>query len=247
MAQSFWTDHGRAVVVAGAAGVFMALAGPFGTHGAPLLTRFTYWVPTMIFGSLVGVFVTRLASTRPKIGDNAFWLWAVTTIALTPPITLFVLWYTNIVFGVNPGGIAFLAPSVFLVSAAMTGIMILTYRPGLATHAPPPSSGPVRARFLDRLTPKIMGGEIHAVAAEDHYLRIYTSKGEDLILMRLSDAIAELEGIEGAQTHRSWWVAKEAVATVERDGSKLTLVLKDGARAPISRPNVKPLCEAGWF
>ena len=34
--------------------------------------------------------------------------------------------------------------------------------------------------------------------------------------MRLSDAVEELEGLEGAQTHRSWWVARDAVRGVER-------------------------------
>jgi DNA-binding LytR/AlgR family response regulator len=88
---------------------------------------------------------------------------------------------------------------------------------------------------------------LYAVSSEDHYLRLHTSKGSDLILMRLSDAIIELEGLEGAQTHRSWWVAKEAVESTRRDGDKVVLLLKGGAEAPVSRPNMRPLREAGWF
>ena len=65
--------------------------------------------------------------------------------------------------------------------------------------------------------------------------------------MRLSDAIAELEGLEGAQTHRSWWVARDAVESTRRDGDKFVLVLKGGVEAPISRPNVRALREAGWL
>jgi DNA-binding LytR/AlgR family response regulator len=65
--------------------------------------------------------------------------------------------------------------------------------------------------------------------------------------MRLSDAIAELEGLEGAQTHRSWWVARDAVEEARRDGERVTLVLKGGAEAPVSRPNIRPLREAGWL
>ena len=65
--------------------------------------------------------------------------------------------------------------------------------------------------------------------------------------MRLVDAIGELEGLEGAQTHRSWWVARDAVESARRDGDKVTLVLKGGAEAPVSRPNIKPLRDAGWF
>jgi DNA-binding LytR/AlgR family response regulator len=65
--------------------------------------------------------------------------------------------------------------------------------------------------------------------------------------MRLADAVAELEGLEGAQVHRSWWVAREAVEGARRDGDRLWLSLKGGAEAPVSRPNLRPLREAGWF
>ena len=92
-----------------------------------------------------------------------------------------------------------------------------------------------------------MGGTLYAVKAEDHYLRLYTSKGEDLILMRLADALSELEGLEGAQTHRSWWVAKEAVQEVKRAEGKVSLMLTGGIEAPVSRANVKPLREEGWL
>ena len=106
---------------------------------------------------------------------------------------------------------------------------------------------PPPIRFLDRLPEKLKGGTIYAVQAEDHYLRLHTSKGTDLILMRLADAIAELEGIEGAQTHRSWWVAKDAIAEVKRADGRVALALRGGAEAPVSRPNVKALRESGWL
>jgi DNA-binding LytR/AlgR family response regulator len=105
-------------------------------------------------------------------------------------------------------------------------------------------SGPV---FLKRLPPRLMGGVLHAVEAEDHYLRLHTSKGSDLILFRLADAIGELEGVDGAQTHRSWWVARAAVSDVRRSEGRVDLVLQSGALAPVSRRNVKVLKEMGWF
>ena len=60
---------------------------------------------------------------------------------------------------------------------------------------------------------------------EDHYVRAHTMLGSDLVLLRLRDAIAELDGIEGAQVHRSWWVARDVVEGVEREGRKLRLLL----------------------
>ena len=65
--------------------------------------------------------------------------------------------------------------------------------------------------------------------------------------MRLSDAVAELEGIEGAQTHRSWWVARTAVEGAQRGDGRATLSLKGGVEAPVSRAYAKALREAGWF
>ena len=119
--------------------------------------------------------------------------------------------------------------------------------------APPPDPDPRRPpgapppKFLARLPAQLAGAELYAVEAEDHYLRLHTSLGQDLILMRLADAIAELEGLEGAQTHRSWWVAKAAVADAERMDGRAMLTLKDGAEVPVSRGFAKALRAAGWF
>ena len=42
---------------------------------------------------------------------------------------------------------------------------------------------------------------------EDHYVRVFTDAGESLILLRLSDAMAEVRDVPGLQIHRSHWVA----------------------------------------
>ncbi|MFN7164081.1 MAG: LytTR family DNA-binding domain-containing protein, partial [Hyphomonas sp.] len=59
--------------------------------------------------------------------------------------------------------------------------------------------------------------------------------GEELILMRLADAVRELDGSGGLQVHRSWWVAAAAVRDVKRQGGKVSLVLPSGKEAPVSR------------
>ena len=94
---------------------------------------------------------------------------------------------------------------------------------------------------------KLRGAAIRAVQSEDHYLRIHTDRGSDLVLMRLSDALTELEGLEGAQTHRSWWVAKDAVRGVTRGDGRATLTLEGGVEAPVSRRYAKALRDAGWY
>lgn len=177
-------------------------------------------------------------------------MWAVLTLLMTVVMTAISWEYYSLIMGTTPNiSIYTFFASVGLVSGAVTAIMILINRPGFATHAAMPDvgSGAVPVRFLDRLPGKFLGGVIYAVQAEDHYLRIRTSKGSDLILMRLTDAIGELEGIEGAQTHRSWWVAKDGIDKVKRADGRVTLVLKDGTEAPVSRPNVRALRDSGWI
>jgi hypothetical protein len=231
------------------AGVFLAAIGAMGSAQDPFLTRLLYWVPMMVGGALIADLIVGLVLRIPRVGANLWILGAVLTLAITLPIAVLVWAYTSIIFGrplvtaYLPG---FILP-VLTVAAAMTAIMIVVNRPGRVTHAPSPGGATAPVRFMDRLPAKLRGAVIYAVSAEDHYLRLHTSKGADLILMRLSDAMAELEGLEGAQTHRSWWVARDAVESAKREGDKVVLVLKGGAEAPVSRPNVRALREAGWF
>lgn len=65
--------------------------------------------------------------------------------------------------------------------------------------------------------------------------------------MRFSDALDELEGLEGAQTHRSWWVARDAVQAVSRGDGRATLTLEGGLNAPVSRRYAKALRDTGWY
>jgi DNA-binding LytR/AlgR family response regulator len=123
----------------------------------------------------------------------------------------------------------------------MTAINVLVDRQSVTAASATP------AKFLERLPLKLRGAEVWAVEAEDHYLRLHTSKGQDLILMRLADAVSELEGIEGAQVHRSWWVARDAIADARRGDGRATLTLKDGAEAPVSRTYARLLRERGWI
>ena len=65
--------------------------------------------------------------------------------------------------------------------------------------------------------------------------------------MRLSDAIGELNGLEGAQVHRSWWVARGAVKDIERGDGKAVFTLTNDTQVPVSRNYAKALREIGWY
>ena len=78
-------------------------------------------------------------------------------------------------------------------------------------------------------------GKLICLQMDDHYLNVITDKGEHLLLMRFKDALSKLEHYDGFQTHRSWWVAKDAVVDTKKDGRKLILVLQNGTEVPVSQ------------
>lgn len=244
----------RILLVATAAGVFLASIGAMETMQWSLPKRLLYWVPLMVMLSPVGILGDLIKPHLPSPLQAPLVFWLLASVCIAVPIT-FVVWFYTAQFSgwpMDPDALPIFFSATLTITLAMNGIGVLMEHPGAITHAPVPvapgSPAPmVRAKFLDRLPGKLMGGALYAVKAEDHYLRLYTSKGEDLILMRLSDALVELEGLEGAQTHRSWWVAKEAVQEVKRAEGKVSLVLPGGIEAPVSRANVKPLREEGWI
>ncbi|WEK57667.1 MAG: LytTR family DNA-binding domain-containing protein [Candidatus Brevundimonas phytovorans] len=242
-------DFLRGLIVAVVAGGFLAVSGAFGSGDTPLTQRLAYWIPLLVIGGLwghvCGAFVTRFIDqdARP---------WAVTaalTAVITGPLTLGVWAATGLFFSGRLFPLAVLIhflPPVALITAAVSAINVFLGRERpVETHASAPGAAP--ARFLDRLPPKLRGARLIAVQAEDHYLRLHTDRGSDLILMRLADALTELEGLEGAQTHRSWWVARDAVASVARGDGRAALTLTDNLTAPVSRRYARALREAGWW
>ncbi|PCJ49589.1 MAG: hypothetical protein COA74_05385 [Gammaproteobacteria bacterium] len=83
--------------------------------------------------------------------------------------------------------------------------------------------------------PKIIRGELLCLEMDDHYIKVHTDKGQHLLLMRMKDAIKELEGHKGLQTHRSWWVSEKAINGSIKEGRKVTLNLKKNIIVPVSR------------
>jgi DNA-binding LytR/AlgR family response regulator len=248
----WWITFGRALLIAAIAALFLAYAGAFGSIGAPLGARLGYWLSTMIGASLIGTCVFAVGAAQGVLDKRPFLGVGLLSLIMAMPLTVLV-WFMTTRFFPDQRAIAPLLlpayfPPVLLISAIMTAINYLasSRAPRLQeTHAAQAGAPP--PKFLARIPLKLRGGELYAVQAEDHYLRIHTSKGSDLILLRLADAIAELEGIEGAQTHRSWWVAQAAVTNAKRADGRAVLTLKNGVEAPVSRRHAAALRDGGWF
>jgi DNA-binding LytR/AlgR family response regulator len=88
------------------------------------------------------------------------------------------------------------------------------------------------------LPPEFRSTRILAVQADDHYLRVHTDRGATLIHMAIGEAEQLLAGADGVRTHRSWWVARASIDSVDRKPGRVSLKLKDGSLAPVARARV---------
>lgn len=244
-----WAKPYMATVVMG---VFLSLIGAFDTAVLSLGRRLLYWVPMMLIGmttALIMCLFMRFTVRRwvPLEGRPILDA-AILTLLITPVVAAAIWAYTTL-FGASGWSLsrylACLFPA-FVVTTAMTGLSLLISRTPAQSHAFA-TERVQSVAFLERLPFKFRQAQIVALSAEDHYLRVHTAVGDTLILMRLYDAIRELEGIEGSQVHRSWWVAKDAVTDIERRDGRATLTLSNGLLVPVSRTYHKALKASGWL
>ena len=247
----FAIDRGllRGIAVALAGGAVLAFAGAFGMTGTSLGFRLAYWMPVMLIGSLWGHLCSRLVERYIDMDARPWLAVLALTLVITGPLAILVwaitVWFFDLDQSVTLAQLPDFIGPVLVVTGSISTLNVFLGRTPVQTHAAVAGDGPVR--FLDRLPFRLKGSVIRAIQSEDHYLRIHTDRGSDLVLMRLSDALTELEGLEGAQTHRSWWVAKDAVRGVSRGDGRATLTLEGGLTAPVSRRYARALREAGWY
>lgn len=245
--QRFGARWPRTYGVAALIGVLLAFTGAMGTGETGMATRLFYWLILMLGGTgiahITGSMFDRLNLPMwPQI--------AAMLVVITPLIATYAWGVTGLFSGgqfETSRWPAFVLPS-FIIAVAVAVLHTQINRTPAQSHAyAEPRVSVPGATFRERLPFKHRHADIYALAAEDHYLRVHTSAGETLILMRLYDAIRELDGIEGSQTHRSWWVARAAVADAARGDGKASLTLKNGVVAPVSRSYVKALRGDGWL
>ena len=241
----FLKDRLRDLAVILGAAATLTFFGVYTTNEA-LWVRFLMWAVTCAVGGAASVWAVPLVFER-RIAGHLLPVQILVTAAI---IALPVLVSLDLFMGAFGSWIPVpLLPMqylyVYAVALMLTAIGVLVHR---ARNPEAPAGAPdtgAATRFLGRLPVKYRTAELWAVSSEDHYLRIHTSVGEELILMRLADAVRDLSGAPGAQTHRSWWVAKDGIQDTRRDGGKLVLVLKNGKEAPVSRTYAAAVKEAG--
>jgi DNA-binding LytR/AlgR family response regulator len=246
MAAIPWREVGRVLGACVLLGLFLAFVGVRTAARGGFVATAVYMTWVSLAGFLTAYGLWRLLLLAPLMTRHR-WLVALIAGVTQAPLMAFIVWATDRL--VTDKGPPFSQISEYLLSSLaisvfMNLMVFFTMRDRIVVVE---RAAPPQIRFLERLPPKLRGAKVWAVEAEDHYLRLHTSKGQDLILMRLADAVAELEGIEGAQVHRSWWVAREAIADIARADGRANLTLQDGSQVPVSRTYARMLRERGWL
>ena len=266
MTQSFDKDsgfgarHRRSYLLAIGIGVVMAIIAPLQTDQIPILQRMVYWQILMLSGATIGLGITELVERWGRLRRMPWLEVPLIGILIALPLTLIVMGAGAIFFGTTATGVfrfGYNFGLTALISVAITALGHMIHS-GKADTAPssnnaaresaPVNPVPGTNRFAARLPLPFQQQPIIALQAEDHYLRVYVDGGQStMILMRLSDAIAELPKDLGAQTHRSWWVAKSAVRAASKAEGRALLTIGDTLEVPVSRSYYKTLSDAGWF
>jgi hypothetical protein len=152
-----------------------------------------------------------------------------------------VLAALNSAVGIGLGGagnlaLGFGAVYIICVVIEAVGFVLATSQPRAQMPAPP--------AILARL-PLHKRGAVLALCAQDHYTTIITTKGREMVLIRLADAIAECAPLQGLQIHRSHWVALSAVQSATRAGDGAEITLTSGDVLPLARARMPQARAAG--
>jgi hypothetical protein len=231
-------------------GLLMGFLGPFGAEHMSLARRYAYWMICIVGSGVIGVTLDHLLAPRvPKTWPRV----ALVSVLMTPLAVLLVMTTALVIFGDRFSWAGFwkLLPQALPIALAVMVVRALVWIPRphrIETRiVVEPLLPEAEAAFRKRLSARRRGARLIAVEAYDHYLKVHTDAGEELITLRFADALDELAKVHGWRVHRSWWVAAEAVEGVRWWRGAGAVRLAGGLEAPVSRTYAPVLKGAGWF
>lgn len=228
------------------AAAFMALAGPFGTWQEPLIERLGFWVLGIGASGLVALALDhplrRVVWLRVRPGVRALLIVAliVGPAGLLASVAAAALQRSPINWPIYFRTL----PQILLVGLGLVLLLRFPTHRGRGAVESAASDDPTLDGLLSL---KFSGARLLALEAQDHYVRVHTDRGASLVLMAFETALAKVAHLDGRRIHRSWWVARFAIAGVERGDGRATLTLQGGALAPVSRRYARSLRSEGWY
>jgi len=255
----------------------LAYLGPFGTWAfLPVSERLSFWAAAVGANWIVGYIAFSVTSRKFRVRGWSLWAgFVLAAVVAALPGTGMVWLVVTAYLDYRPSSVpdvAGLYGQVFVLhliigslvfrlidralrrrgdpgedsarpdgGAAVVPAVVPVVAPVVAPDAAPESA------LLARLPARSRGALLH-LRMQDHYVEVHTVVGSTLLLMRFRDALGKVEGVDGLQVHRSHWVARSAVAGVERrGGGRIFLRLVNGNRVPVSRSFAPSLRSRGWI
>ncbi|MFV1530322.1 MULTISPECIES: LytTR family DNA-binding domain-containing protein [unclassified Phaeobacter] len=236
-------------IIIGAAVLLSALAGPYYTlERLSFPERLVYWGTTVVLSAIVMTFLSIFAH---RLTEAHSWNWVFVAVVagvagILPVVgTIFLAegiatgfvqgWFetagfTRLVVSVTPPLIA-----VTLVVNALIEFQLREQDSDVSKPSADSTAEIAPLTILQSKLPQHLGRDIVSVQAQDHYVEVTTPLGSAMVLMRLGDAIRDLEPLDGLQVHRSWWINLSHVERTEKGTSGPELVLTSKQRIPVGR------------
>ena len=239
--------------------------GPFGTWALlPVSERLPFWASTVGANWIVGYIAFSVTSRKFRARGWSEWVgFVLAAVVAALPGTGMVWLAVTAYMDYRPSGVAgvgSLFGQVFVLHLII-GSLVFRLIDGARWRRGGPREESARlggsadgaphaapeAALLARLPARSRAPLLH-LRMQDHYVEVHTAAGSELLLLRFRDALREVEGVNGLQVHRSHWVARSAVARVERrGGGRIVLRLVNGTRVPVSRSFAPSLRSRGWI
>ncbi|GLQ21876.1 LytTR family DNA-binding domain-containing protein [Algimonas porphyrae] len=222
------------------AGAVLTVLAPLGTHIFSLPLRALYWI-SLCFAGGFGAMAVRFGLNRWRPSAPAWLCVLLQSFGSTIAVAPFVLFTSS---QSSVWGFFLTLFYIWVIAIVITAFADTAARSRVAGEA---ADAPKRPALMDRLPVHLRHATLYGVSSEDHYVRIHTSAGDHMMLMRLADIDDLAQPVSGLRPHRSWWVAEGGVDRMVREKGKPTLILKDGTHVPVSRTGARTLRDAGWL
>ncbi len=228
-------------------GLAVGYLGPFGSFQMPLSQRLLYWVVLIGVGHFIYSQTDKLCQWYlAKKQFHVLVNLIISSLFGSVFLAFFVEYVSYFFFDLKPAfpeNFLFFFPKVFILGMILNVIGLLLDQVRNKSHSaeqPAAKGNP----FLKRL-PHQLGTELVCFSMEDHYLQVHTDQGDHMMLLRMKDALVELQDYPGLQVHRSWWVAVDAVVAVKKLNRKAILTMNNGMEVPVSQKYLPKLKEVG--
>lgn len=261
--------HPPVLMIWGLAALAAAITGPFNTFTTlDFAARALFWGMvsggSVFLSSVLRQVVDHFAPDLKPFQREAFHVTGMTILLAPFIVMLGALFGRNLTNGLFSGWkIAFFVLLISMIIAALRQIYggrelfgpvaqkevadpvmdPLGLSPEIEEPSPPPAPS---CRLMSRMPVGVVGEILH-LSARDHFVDVELDQSLVSLRMRFSDAVAEMDGVEGHLTHRSHWVVRRAVRGSERAEGKLFLILSNDRRVPVSRSMKPKLEEAGYM